>query len=332
MKRCHYIFLIFFFLVQKINAQVDPHFSQFYANPLWLNPGMTGIIDGNVRMTAIYRNQWNNVMTPFITTGFSLDVNTNKNLNIGASFLNQTAGTAGYRYTTSGISVAYSGVKFGADKSQRIIIGLQGSLLGRYFDPAKFQFGDQWNPVTGFDPASPSTDQIMYTSVTVFDAGAGIAYMDAGDGKTARFFGGVSAFHLTRPQDPFVNAGVKQTMPLRMSVHGGVRLQVSDNISLIPNFLYMKQGSASEKMAGVYGSLAVNDDLELMLGSNYRFKDAISPFAGLAFKDLVMGVSYDINTSELGKAVTGTNSMEISLSWINRKKSKALQYLNCPRF
>jgi type IX secretion system PorP/SprF family membrane protein len=318
--------------MKKTSAQVDPHFSQFYANPLWLNPGMTGMMDGSIRMTAIYRNQWNNVMTPFITTGFSIDANTNKNLNIGASFLNQTAGTAGYRYTTGGISIAYSGVKFGMDESQHIIVGLQGGVLGRYFDPAKFQFGDQWNPVTGFDPTSPSADQLAYTAVSVFDAGAGIAYMDAGNGKTARVFGGVSAFHLTRPRDPFVNTGLKQKMPLRLSVHSGVRLQVSNNISIIPNFLFMKQGAASEKMGGIYGGLAVNSDLEVMLGCNYRFGDAVSPFAGLAFRGLIVGVSYDANISDLGKAVAGTNSMEISVSWISRKKSKALQYLTCPRF
>lgn len=332
MRANRYILIFVLCLCVKMNAQVDPHFSQFYANPLWLNPGMTGMMDGSVRMTSIYRNQWNHVMTPFVTTGFSIDASTNKNLNIGAWVLNQAAGNAGYRYTTGGISVAYSGVRFGNNKSQHIIIGLQGGIIGRYFDPAKFQFGDQWNPVTGFNPSTPSADQVNYTSVTVFDAGAGIAYQDGGEGKTARFFGGLSAAHLTRPKDPFINTGVKSFLPVRFSAHAGVRLLLTDNISLIPNLLYMKQGSASEKMAGLYGSLAVNDDLELMLGANYRIGDAVSPFAGLVFKGLVIGASYDVNISDLGKAVAGTNSMEFSVSWTARKKNKSLQYLNCPRF
>lgn len=333
MKRNLLLILLFSLLrAPGLQAQVDMHFSQFYANPLWLNPGMTGVMDGSARVTALYRNQWSSVMTPFVTTGFSADVSTNRNLNIGANLFNQTAGNAGYRYTAGGISVAYSGVKFGTEKSQHIIIGLQGGILGRYFDPSKFQFGDQWNPVTGYNPSAISADQVNFTSVTVFDAGAGVAYLDAGEGKSAHFFGGVSAMHLTRPKDPFINGGTKSSLPVRFSAYGGVRIAVTDNVSLIPNLLYMKQGSASEKMAGIYGSMSVSDDLELMLGANYRFGDAISPFGGLGFKGLVIGVSYDVNTSDLGKAVPGTNSLEVSVSWTARKRNKSLQYLNCPRF
>jgi len=39
------------------NAQTDPHFSQYYAYPMWLNPGLTGAIDGDYRVTALYRDQ-----------------------------------------------------------------------------------------------------------------------------------------------------------------------------------------------------------------------------------------------------------------------------------
>jgi len=86
-----FIFFIYC-CADKTIAQVDPHFSQFYAYPLWLNPGMTGVMDGSFRITGIYRNQWSDVMTPFNTAGISMDVNTGKNLNLGANFMNQTAG------------------------------------------------------------------------------------------------------------------------------------------------------------------------------------------------------------------------------------------------
>lgn len=313
-------------------AQVDPHFSQFYAHPLWLNPGMAGMMDGGMRITGIYRTQWSEVMTPFNTAGLSIDANTNKNLNLGAHFLSQSAGDAGYKYLNAYATLAYSGVKFGPDQNQRISIGIQAGLLSRRFDPAKFQFGDQWNPITGYNPGAVSADVITRTSSSVLDVGAGIAYFDASPEKTVNFYGGVAAFHLTRPQDPFVASGVKQYLPVRYTAHAGARIQVNETLSVIPNVLYMRQGTASEEMVGLFGQLTVNDYTDVLFGANYRVKDAISPYVGLAFHDFVLGASYDVNTSDLGKAVTGTNSIEISFTYMGRKSGKPLRYLSCPRF
>jgi hypothetical protein len=85
-------------------------------------------------------------------------------------------------------------------------------------------------------------------------------------------------------------------------------------------------------MAGIYGDLAVNEQTEMLLGLNYRFNDAISPFAGVSYRSMVVGISYDINNSSLSKAVPGTNSLEVSVSWIGRNNGKPLRYLSCPRF
>ena len=40
----------------RISAQ-DAHFSQFYANPLYLSPSLAGATDG-ARIILNYRNQW----------------------------------------------------------------------------------------------------------------------------------------------------------------------------------------------------------------------------------------------------------------------------------
>jgi len=36
----------------------DPHFSQFYAAPLYLNPALAGTSAGNYRVGVNYRDQW----------------------------------------------------------------------------------------------------------------------------------------------------------------------------------------------------------------------------------------------------------------------------------
>src|SRR5438552_6174149 len=85
---------------REVQAQVDPHFSQYYVYPSWLNPALTGAFDGNYRVSGIYRSQWGNISSPFQTTGVSADFTTEKNLNYGASLLHQKAGDGGYTYTT----------------------------------------------------------------------------------------------------------------------------------------------------------------------------------------------------------------------------------------
>ena len=45
----------------SIKAQVDPHFSQYYVYPAWLNPALTGAFDGDYRIAGIYRSQWGNI-------------------------------------------------------------------------------------------------------------------------------------------------------------------------------------------------------------------------------------------------------------------------------
>jgi len=313
-------------------AQVDPHFSEYYVYPSWLNPALTGAIDGDYRISGIYRNQWQNVSS-FSTVGLSGDVVTNKNLNFGGSFMRQTAGTGGYTYTTAYLSVAYTGLRFGNNGNQRIVFGLQGGIISRRFDQSKFQVGNQWTPAGGFDPTLPTNESLSKLSSTVFDAGAGVAYYDADPSHKANVFVGFSGSHLTQPDDAFTTGTIKSKLPIRYTAHGGVKLTLSETFSLTPNLLYLRQGNAEEKMIGAYGQLKATDNVDFLLGANYRFKDAIVPFAGFYWKSFTLGLAYDVNSSDLGKTASGTtNSFELSLSYTG-KKSKSLdsKHFICPR-
>jgi type IX secretion system PorP/SprF family membrane protein len=314
-----------------IRAQVDPHFSQYYVYPAWLNPALTGAFDGDYRISGIYRSQWGNISSPFSTPGLAADFTTNKNSNFGASVLNQTAGDGGYNYFTAHASYAYTGVRLGPQEYHRIVMGMQIGIIQRKFNPSKLTFGDQWNPITGYNPGATTAEVFSRTSATSFDAAAGILYYDAEPGKKVNLFGGFAVAHLTRPDDQFSEGG-KARLPMRYTAHAGVRITLSDVVSLTPNVLFLKQGSAQEKMVGAYARLIAAPGTDVMLGANYRFKDALSPYVGFAHKNLVLGVSYDVNTSDLGKLAHGSNSFEISLSFIGRKsvKTPEVEFV-CPR-
>jgi type IX secretion system PorP/SprF family membrane protein len=312
-------------------AQVDPHFSQYYVYPAWLNPALTGAFDGQYRLSGIYRSQWGNVSSPFSTPGLSAEFTTNKNVNIGASVLNQTAGNGGYNYTTAYGNFAYTGARFGANQTHRLVFGIQAGMIQRRFDRSKLTFGDQWNPVTGYNPGAPSSEVLSRTSASSLDVGAGVMYFDATPGKKSNLFVGFAVSHLTQPVDQFSASGDAK-LPIRYTAHAGMRFSLSPVFSLTPNLLYLKQGSAEEKMVGAYASYRAATDLDLMIGANYRFDDAISPFLGFAYKNMVLGASYDVNTSDLGKMAHGSNSFEISLSFIGKKiaKTPEIEFV-CPR-
>ena len=80
--------LLMFAMVMSISFQTkgqDPHFSQFYANPLNLNPAFTGT-STLPRVIMNYRNQWPKLGNTFATYNLTYD-----------RFINSTTGGIGFR-------------------------------------------------------------------------------------------------------------------------------------------------------------------------------------------------------------------------------------------
>jgi type IX secretion system PorP/SprF family membrane protein len=323
-----------FMTMQKMAAQTDPHFTQNYTYPMYINPAMAGQGDGESRVSAIYRSQWGTMGNPYRTMGLSADTRTNNNLAVGINFLNQSAGDAGFNYLTASASIAYTGVKFGKDENHHIIFAMQAGLLNRHVDQSKFKWGTQWNPITGYNAGNPSNESFAQTSATALDMGAGVIYYDGTPDKKLNVFAGASFYHINKPSDPIVSSQTTElnTIPMRYVFHGGVSIDLKDGLSLVPHFLYNQEGNASETMLGMYLQKNVNEETTIMAGAYYRYKDAVAPYVGLDYKNLLIGVSYDVNTSALGSTARNVNSFELTFSYIFRKESKGVvDYIHCPR-
>ncbi|HMO31400.1 MAG TPA: PorP/SprF family type IX secretion system membrane protein [Lacibacter sp.] len=315
-------------------AQTDPHFTQNYTYPMYINPALTGGSDGDYRVSGIYRSQWGSITNPYRTTGVSFDARTNDNIALGVNILNQAAGDGGFNYLNAYASVAYTGVKFGKENRHRLVFALQGGLINRRVDPTKFKWGEQWNPITGYQPTNPTTETFAATRANTLDLGAGMLYYDAAPDKKANVFAGVSVFHLNRPKDPFISTGQVEpsTIPLRYAVHGGVSFNISERTSFVPHFLYNRQGTAQEQMLGAYVQLNVNNETDFMFGGYYRHRDAVAPFVGVDWRNFLIGVSYDVNISQLGAMTRNVNSFELSLTYIKRRGTKGIfDFIRCPR-
>ena len=315
----------------SLKAQVDPHFSQYYAYPLWLNPALTGVIDGDMRLNLNAKQQWSGIGNGYQTGGLSMDFLPTDKLGIGLNVLNQAAGTAGYNYFTGYASLGY-GIAISADGMKKLHFGLQAGIINRSFDPSKLQLDDQWNPITGFDPAAPSFENFATTSAMIFDASAGIFYYDSDPEHTSNMFAGFSIAHLNQPKDPFAIDGLSSTLPMRFTINGGVRIKTNDNIDLTPHFILIDQQGNQIKMLGLYSEFkSSNNSNGLILGALYRMNDAAIADVGYHLDNLVIGLSYDFNTSDLRTASNGQGGFELSLSYVFRKKYKGPAAI-CPRF
>jgi type IX secretion system PorP/SprF family membrane protein len=321
-------------MAQHAAAQTDPHFTQNYTYPLYTNPAMTGTSDGEYRVSAVYRSQWGSISNPYRTTGISFDTRTNKNVSLGLNLLNQAAGDGGFDYLNAYGSVAYNGVKWGKDLNHRLVLAIQAGMINRRVDPSKFKWGEQWNPITGYNSGNATTETFARTSSTTLDVGAGALYYDATPGKKANAFGGVSFFHINKPKDPIISTQSTELnkLPLRYTVHGGVSFNLFERTSIVPHVLYMQQGTAKEVMLGTYVQLNVNEYTDFMFGGYYRNKDAVAPFVGVDWKNLLIGLSYDVNTSKLGAMSRNVNSFELSLTYVKRTGTKSFfDFIRCPR-
>src|SRR5918993_628848 len=100
MKKIKHILLIStcaLYLVPCTFSQ-DIHFSQFFEAPLWRNPSLAGIFTGDVRVQAVYRDQWNSVTNAYKTGSlnaeYKLPVGKSEDfLTLGLQMLYDRAGT-----------------------------------------------------------------------------------------------------------------------------------------------------------------------------------------------------------------------------------------------
>jgi type IX secretion system PorP/SprF family membrane protein len=167
----------------KAAAQTDPHFTQNYTYPMYVNPALAGSSDGEYRASAIYRSQWGSVSDPYRTMGISFDARTNKNIALGINLLNQSAGDGGFNYLNTYASFAYTGVKFGKEYNQRIVLACRLVLSIAMLMNRNSNGESNGTLLQGYNAANPISESFAATSSTTLDVGAGALYFDATPNK-----------------------------------------------------------------------------------------------------------------------------------------------------
>jgi type IX secretion system PorP/SprF family membrane protein len=317
-RKVRMIILISYVLaVSQILGQVDPHFTQYYQFPLFLNPALAGVIsNGNIRASAIYRNQWNAIITPYSTLGISSDMSLSDDLGLGVQMTNQTVGSGGYNNTNIHLSIASQSLKIGGYGDQIVSFGLQAGLMMKSFNRSKLQFSDQFNAAIGFDP-SKTSNALAYLQTfdqTLPDFGAGVYYVDQTPDQQVNIYFGGSLSHLWAGNDQFIEGN--SSLPINTKIHGGAQIIANDRLNIYPNLLGMFQGTASEIVLGGHLEYKIQEKNAFIFGSNYRIGDAINLIAGYKLESINFGLSSDVHLSSMSSASKSVFSLEFSVGYI----------------
>ncbi len=302
------------------------HFSQFYAQPVTLNPALSGAFDGIFRATTDYRSQWQSVTVPYQTFGASVDGAVYRNnrrqelIGLGVAFNTDKAGDVEYSSMQALLSMSY--IKYvGRRGRHKIGIGAYGGFINNVFDYYAARWDDQF--VNGmYLPSNPSNDIFATDKQFFFDCGAGV-FWSYTPNKTNTFQLAVSASHLNMPEDAFGNSFTK--LPIRYNAHFFSRIMLTRDLALQPMVYTSWQRKFSEYTFGTnieYFQRKNSYTTVFSFGGGlfYRWNDALIANFFFDWQNLRLGVSYDLNTSPFVTATHVRGGFEITLSYIFRKK------------
>lgn len=324
----------------------DPHFTQYFASPLTLNPALTGLVQNDLRLAANYRNQWGSVSpNPYVTGTISYDMaamkgtlNNGDAIGIGLMGMFDKSGVGALQNTSVGLSLAYH-KNFGYEKTHTLSLGFQGVLVQKSIQFDKLKFEDQYDYLTG-STDNKTGENLNNSDLTYPDFNVGAMYSGRMS-ENSTMYAGISYYHLTQPVETFLAGSHK--IHSRMSAYLGGSFDLNENMVLYASALYQAQAGASEVLAGAAVGFVMNPghDAEyakntiLYLGSWYRYNDALCPYVGLEWSKMKLGISYDLNMSGFAPATRSNGGYEISLIFngaINKRENRPTYHFACPKF
>ncbi len=340
----------------RVSAQ-DAMFSQFYANPLYLNPAFAGT---NIcpRLSFEFRDQWPNLPGNFMTTTAAFDEHFDKiSGGVGVLIFHDRAGANGGYLNTSSISPMYS-FKAQIAKKFAIRLAVQVDFQDKFLNWDNLTFGDMIDPRYGF---VYHTNETQPESLHRWRCGFSGGFL----GYTPHVYFGFAAHHFASfamdgRSESYLDesfAGMYDVLPVKWTAHVGAHFDLKrkskketsfGDISLSPNFIYQHQRYFNYFNFGLYAQF-----YPFTVGCWYRFSppykmvemvgnnaivnkinnsDAVILMFGLEYKWIKVGYSYDITVGQLTSVTGGAHEVSLQALLPCPEKHKAIKDLKCPSF
>ena len=324
-RNTHFItilsFSILFLLGGKSALAQDPEFSQFYANPLYLNPAFAGT-KRCPRIVMNYRNQWPGISGTYITTAATYDQHV-ESLSGGLGLM-VTNDAAASTLRTTRVSAIYS-YQLKVNRKFSIRVGFQATFFQKSLDWSKLTFGDMIDDRRGF----------VYQTGDVPRGGtrSGVDFSTGILGFSDMYFFGFAAHHLTQPDESLIK-GTSQ-LPMKLTGHAGAIIPLAgaaskyqdNDASISPNILYRHQNRFQQLNMGLYVRKG-----PLVGGVWYRNKDAFITLVGIQTDAIKIGYSYDLTISKLSIVTGGAHEVSMAINFKCKPKRRTFRTISCPSF
>jgi len=330
--------VLFFMLVGITGIALtgqDLHYSQFYYNYHNLSPSTVGQFDGNDRVTLNYKNQWLSLPVPYNTVSFFYDGNRSlRNSKSGYGF------GFGLDYDRAGDSKLNMAKLCGVfsyshyiDKKNRIILGVSPAVAQRRLSSEGLRWDRQWDG-DKYNPNISPNENFASTGDFFLDLSAGLTYEFKLTERTRISLNGAT-FHLNKPNQSFYGINDQFiNLPIRYSLSANISVGIFSFLDVVLAGNYQTQEKYKETLGSGLLRLRVNRTpgsiLNLLAGCNIRMHDALIPTAGVEYKNWLVSLSYDINTSFFQIATNKKGGPEFAVQYVFAKVKKSGIYKKCP--
>lgn len=314
----------------RVASAQDVIFSQFYANPLYMNPAFAG---SKVcpRISLNYRSQWPSLVSAFTTVSASYDQYVDPlHGGIGAIIMTDRQGDHGALQTSS-LAVMYA-FRFQLARELWVNAGLKAGIVNTSLNWNELRFPDMIDRVMGFTGMT-SAQMPEKTNKWYLDFDAGILMYGSS------WYAGFAASHLTQPSNGFY--GVTE-LPIKLTANAGVLINMAEEARrtsslglgtpvLSPNFIYQYQAGFHYFNYGLY-----LDWMPFLVGVWFRNglenADAFIFQVGFQQDYFKVGYSYDVTVSKLSNNTSGAHEISIGILLPCPEKKHKVKAIRCPSF
>ncbi|MBQ9469999.1 MAG: PorP/SprF family type IX secretion system membrane protein [Bacteroidales bacterium] len=322
---------------QRSTYAQDPVFSQFFFNPVYLNPAYAGA-SKSVRLGTVFKSQWTTLNLPYSTIGVSYDQGlpqfnavgnrgkraTNK-MGVGVNVVSDVEGKGTFARTS--VDLVYS---YGIQPSynSNIRFGLQTSAMMRNRNYTNLTFLDMVDQTGSIVGTSGLTGHTSFN----FDVGVGVV------GDWENLYGGVAVHHILQLRE---GKSEYSYVPRKYTIHIGADINLyswyrfKERLILSPNIIFIQQGRDHNLLhLGAYISHKYIV-AGLWYRNNLNFKGhAFMATVGYADDGIRVGYSYDFSILSHGLKGFPTSSHEVTVGWnfAYKKSKRRYRSIKCPKF
>lgn len=316
------VYVLLLMIVSFVGKSQDNHYSQFYANKIYLNPAFAGT-DVCPRVILGFRDQWPGLSGEYVSYTASYDQSIN-GLGFGVLFNGDDAGRGVLK--TNNISTIIS-PKVRISQYLTLSVALEAGIIQKRLDHSTLTYPSQFTQ-NGMIQGAPQ-EILEDKSRLSPDFSSGLLLY------SKHVYAGYSIHHMFTPNISLLNS--VEPLYRRHTGHIGVNILLPEKNpqkrrkglgpKLSPQIIYQQQGPAYELNLGMYYSKN-----NFTTGLYYRNDDALVLLFGANTKKFSFGFSYDVTVSKLANNTLGAFELSTAYKFKCRQRRRNPVRIDCPSF